>query len=159
MLRFRKAKIDDIDLYFRWVNEIRVREQSFNSEIIDFNKHSIWFESKINDENCTMLIFLNLYNQEVGQVRIQKENDKESLIGISICVDHRGRGYSSEMLKMSCDYYLKINPNCNINAYIKETNLFSKYAFEKAGFKFIGMKFYQNYKSFHYIFFYADSGI
>jgi RimJ/RimL family protein N-acetyltransferase len=150
MLNFRKAKIDDIELYFFWSNEINVREQSFNSKLINFDEHKTWFESKINDKNCMMLIFTNLEGQEVGQVRIQKESDTDSLIGISITAEQRGKGYSTQMLKISSDYFLKINSNFIINAYIKETNLASKYAFEKAGFEFIAMKSYQNHRSFHF---------
>jgi len=150
MLSFRKAKIDDIELYYFWANEINVREQSFNSSLIDFDEHKIWFESKLNDENCIMLIFTNLEGQEVGQVRIQKESGIDSNIGISITAEQRRKGYSTQMLKISSDYFLKINPNFIINAFIKETNLASKYAFEKAGFEFIGMKSYQNHISFHF---------
>lgn len=150
MLNFRKAKIDDIELYYFWANEVNVREQSFNSNLIDFDEHKTWFESKLNDENCLMLIFTNLEGQEVGQVRIQKESSIDSLIGISITAEQRGKGYSTQMLKISCDYFLRINSNFIINAFIKETNLASKYAFEKAGFEFIGMKSYQNHRSFHF---------
>ena len=150
MLNFRKAKIDDIELYFFWANEINVREQSFNSKLIDFDEHKKWFESKINDKNCMMLIFTNLEGQEVGQVRIQKESVTDSLIGISITAEQRGKGYSTQMLKISSDYFLKINSNFIINAFIKETNLASKHAFEKAGFEFIAMKSHQNQRSFHF---------
>jgi len=150
MLNYRKATVDDINLYFSWVNDLGVREQSFNSKIIHFNEHKIWFESKLKDENCMMLIFSNLEGIEVGQVRIQKENITHAVIGISIAVNQRGKGYSTVMLEMSSGYFLKSNPNSNINAFIKYTNLTSKYAFEKAGFKFIGIKTYQNQKSFHF---------
>jgi hypothetical protein len=54
------------------------------------------------------------------------------------------------MLNISSDYFLKINSNFIINAFIKETNLASKYAFEKAGFEFIAMKSHQNHRSFHF---------
>ena len=150
MLNFRKAKIDDIKLYHHWANEINVREQSFNSNLIDFDEHKTWFESKLKDENCTMLVFSNLEGIEIGQVRIQKENNTDALIGISIAVDQRGKGFSKLMLEMSSDYFLKSNPFFKINAFIKHTNLTSKFAFEKAGFEFIGMKLYQNQKSFHF---------
>lgn len=40
------------------------------------------------------------------------------------------------MLEMAADFFLQLNPNFTINAFIKEINLSSKYVFEKAGFKF-----------------------
>jgi len=150
MLNFRNAKIDDIKLYYSWANDESVRKQSFNSKKITFELHEKWFESKIQDENCLMLIFIDTEGIEVGQVRIQKENNSEALIGISVSVEQRGKGYSIEMLKKSSDFFLQKNPNFSINAFIKENNLTSKYAFEKAGFKFLGIEIYQNHKSFHF---------
>ena len=51
MLSFRKAQIDDLQLYFNWVNDPIVREQSYNSDIIDFLNHSQWFKKTINDNS------------------------------------------------------------------------------------------------------------
>ena len=97
-----------------------------------------------------MLVFQNEKNQNIGQIRMQKENEKEALIGISIASDFRGNGYAKEMLQIASDYFLKSNSNYVINAFIKETNLSSKYAFEKAGFEFRNLINYENSQSFHY---------
>lgn len=150
MLKFRNAKIDDLMLYFDWANDENVRKQSFNSEKINFEIHKKWFESKIQDKNCLMLIFINKEGSPIGQVRIHKENNTDALIGISISDIHRGKGYSVEMLKSSSNYFLQMNPNFSINAFIKQNNLTSKIAFEKADFKFIGMQIYQNHNSYHF---------
>ena len=107
MLNFRNAKIDDIKLYYSWANDESVRKQSFNSKKIYFEVHQKWFESKIQDENCLMLIFIDTECIEVGQVRIQKENNSEALIGISVSVEQRGKGYSIEMLKKASITYTK----------------------------------------------------
>ncbi len=156
MLNFRNAIIDDIKLYYSWANDESVRMQSFNSKKIDFEVHEKWFESKIQDENCLMLIFIDTEGTEVGQVMIQKENNSEALIGISVSVEQRGKGYSIEILKNSCDFFLQKNPNFTINAFVKITNLTSKYSLENAGFKFLGFQIYQNHKCFHLKMNYAD---
>ena len=150
MLNFRNAKIDDIKLYYSWANDESVRKQSFNSKKIDFNEHKKWFESKIQDENCLMLIFIDSECIEVGQVRIQKEDKMVAIIGISIAKNQRGKGLAKEMLIKACDFFLKSNSEYSINAYIKETNLSSKYAFENAGFIFVDKIPYLNQFSFHY---------
>lgn len=150
MLKFRNAKVDDMKLYFDWANDENVRKQSFNSKKIDLEAHKKWFESKLQDKNCLMLIFINNEGSEIGQVRIQKENNTDALIGISISVLQRGKGYSIEMLKISTDYFLQMNPEFTVNAFIKQNNLTSKHAFEKAGFKFLGIQFHQNHSSYHY---------
>ena len=151
MLTFREANENDTQLYFDWANDPVVREQSYNSNPINFENHKKWFESKINDCSCLMFIFQNEKKLNIGQIRIQKENNKEALIGISIASDFRGRGYAKDMLQIASDFFLKSNPTFLINAFIKETNLSSKYAFEKAGFEFKVLINYENFQSFHYI--------
>lgn len=150
MLTFRKATEADTQLYFDWANDSCVREQSFNSNMIDFENHKKWFKSKLEDESCLLFIFQNEEKLNVGQIRMQKENAKEVLIGISIASEHRGKGFAREMLQTASDHFLDSNPNFQINAFIKETNLSSKYAFEKAGFEFQNMINYENFQSFHY---------
>jgi RimJ/RimL family protein N-acetyltransferase len=151
MLKFRKATVEDSKIYFDWANDTAVREQSYNSCIIEWENHNNWFVSKIKDDSCLMLIFQNKENISVGQVRIQKENTKNALIGISISSEHRGKGYANEMLLQASDFFLKENTCFFVNAYIKENNLSSKYAFEKAKFEFVEMVTYEGFKSFHYI--------
>lgn len=143
--------INDMKLYFDWANDPSVREQSYHSDVIDFENHKIWFESKLKDTSVELLIFQNEENFNIGQVRIQKQNKKEALIGISIAIEHRGNGYAKEMLELSSNYFLEMNQEYQINAFIKENNLSSKYAFEKAGFEFKEIVIYENFRSFHYI--------
>jgi RimJ/RimL family protein N-acetyltransferase len=151
MLSYRKATANDAQIYFNWVNDSMVREQSFNSTIVDFISHKRWFSTKLNDENCTMLVFQEDKNTNIGQVRIQKETNNQALIGISICSEHRGKGYAKEMLIKAANYFFEKNSNYIINAYIKEINVSSKSAFEKAGFQYIKMVIHENFNSFHYI--------
>jgi RimJ/RimL family protein N-acetyltransferase len=151
MLSFRKPSFDDNELYFEWANDPEVREQSYNSKLIKLEDHTKWFESALLDESCYMYIFQNSAKDDIGQVRIKKQNNKESIIGISIAYCHRGKGYAKEMLTAASNSFLELNKEFLINAYIKYTNLSSKYAFETAGFDFIDMVEYENVRSFHFI--------
>ena len=83
MIEFRKANIDDINTYFKWLNDPLVRSLSFNSNKVNLKVHEEWFVNKINDENCLMLLFVNS-NNPIGQVRIEKESSTEAIINISI---------------------------------------------------------------------------
>jgi RimJ/RimL family protein N-acetyltransferase len=150
MLTFRKATLADTKLYFDWANDSSVREQSYNTNTIDFESHKKWFESKVEDDSCMLLLFQNEEKLNVGQIRIQKENEKEALIGISIAAEHRGKGLAKEMLFLASDYFLENNKGYLINAYIKEQNRSSKQAFEKAGFEFDNIINYENCISFHF---------
>ncbi len=150
MLNFRIATFEDIELYFDWANDPYVRGQSYNSDVIDFENHKKWFVSKLQDMSCLMLVFQDKENINIGQIRIQIEKKREALIGVSIASEHRGKGYAKEMLQIASEYFLDYNPNFLINAYIKENNSKSKYAFEKAGFEYKGILNYENFRSFHY---------
>ncbi len=150
-LYFRKARVDDIKIYYKWINNPEVRIQSYNSSLVDFENHKNWFESKIKDELYFMLIFQNLDKQKIGQVRIQKIGDKESLIGISVDENHRGNNHASRMLNIASKYFLSLNSDFIINAFIKVKNLGSEKAFKKAGFEFKQTVVHENSNSFHLI--------
>jgi RimJ/RimL family protein N-acetyltransferase len=151
MLSLRKPTIKDMEIYFSWANDPEVRKQSYNSGIIDLESHKQWFESALSNEAYFMCICQNSVGEDIGQVRIQKQKDKEALIGISIASNHRGKGYAKEILILATDSFLKSNHGFLINAYVKEGNFSSKLAFENAGFSFIDTIEYENFKSYHFI--------
>lgn len=151
MLSLRKPTIEDMEMYFSWSNDPVVREQSYNSGILDLESHKQWFESALNNESYFMCICQNSVGEDIGQVRIQKQQDNQALIGISIDFKHRGKGLAKEILILATDSFLNSNKDYLINAYIKEANIDSKFAFEKAGFKFIDTIIYKNFNSYHYI--------
>lgn len=151
MLSLRKPTLKDMEMYFSWANDPEVREQSYNSSFIDLDSHKQWFESALKNEAYFMVICQNSVGDDIGQVRIQKQKGKEALIGISIDSNHRGKGFAKEILKLATNSFLNFNNNYLINAYIKEGNLSSKIAFEKAGFEFIDTILYENFKSYHLI--------
>lgn len=151
MLHFRKATLEDGPLYFDWVNDPIVRQQSYNSAAIDLESHTKWFARKVKDSHCVLLLFLNDDEVIVGQVRMEQQDKNNALIGISVDAHSRGKGYAKEMIASATNFYLELHPNFMIHAYIKEENLSSKYAFEKAGFDFKEIIKYEGFDSYHYI--------
>ena len=133
----RKATIDDLGLYFNWANDDDVREQSFNTSKIEFEDHKGWFENRIKDRDCFMLILENDNNLPIGQVRFQnhRQNHK-SVISISIDKKYRGLGYAPKMLEQACDLFFQTFPGFTIEAYIKETNKASVNSFVNTGFQY-----------------------
>ena len=63
-LKFRKALIADSDLYFKWVNDPLVRDQSYNSTIVSLEDHQNWFQKKIIDIDWNFYLFENLENEK-----------------------------------------------------------------------------------------------
>ena len=99
-----------------------------------------------------MARFQNNKEESVGQVRIQKESSNEAVIGISVDKNHRGKKYAVQMLKSASIYFLKLNPDFIINAYIKEENISSKKAFENAGYRLNQLILYKGFESLHYLY-------
>lgn len=133
MLYFRFASFKDVELYFEWVNDPEARQNSLNTEIIDYQDHVKWFSEKVNNPNVFMYLFLNENNIPVGQVRIEKETDWV-FIGQSIGKEHRGKKYSSEMLSNATDDFLKNYPEHTILSVVKANNSASLKMARNSGF-------------------------
>jgi len=133
MLKYRFATIDDLDLYFKWVNDELVRKNSLNTQKIIYEDHIDWFSRKISNPNVVMYLFFNEVNIPIGQVIIEKL-EKWSSIGQSVAKDHRGKKYSSEMLTKSTNDFLNIYPKETIVSVVKAANIASLKMAEHSGF-------------------------
>ncbi len=145
----RKLEERDKELVFEWENDPVTRANSFNSEPFQFNQHSIWFDSKLKDETAHYFV-CKVGLKEVGLVRFDFDESKNTfIIGITVAPKYRGRKLAAPFLKKACNYFLSI---CNgqITAYIKEENIASIKAFERAGFKFKSNETVQGVKSLRY---------
>jgi RimJ/RimL family protein N-acetyltransferase len=137
MLSFRFAKMDDLDLYFRWSNDKITRENSFNSDIIDYRNHVDWFCKRVDNPNILMYVFMSEDKVDVGQVRIESDGSIESKISISVDSAMRGLGYAAEMIEIASRDFLTKYPGKNILAFIFKNNEASKRSFIKAGYQFL----------------------
>jgi RimJ/RimL family protein N-acetyltransferase len=142
-LKFRMATPDDAHLLFEWANDDLVRSNSYNREPILFENHAKWFNEKLKDPNAIFLIFLDESELPVGQVRYQT-NDSEAVVGILIDKIHRGKGYASKMLSIAADYFHGLNPDIEIHAFVKVTNIASYQAFIRAGYSLREKLLYNN---------------
>ena len=150
MIYFRKASLEDMELYYDWANDKLVRESSFITDAIDLKKHQNWFNQKFEDPNCLMLVFYNELTDNIGQVRFEKLNDNTAFISVSIDQRQRGKGYSKKILIIASDFYLELFKDIEIEAFIKKTNIFSIKSFEGAGFKFVKNMIFENIDSLLY---------
>lgn len=134
---FRKAEEEDVNLYYEWANDALVRNLSYNKNPIPFESHKRWFDNRIKNPNCMLLLFMNRKNIPIGQVRIEPDPSQDfSIISVSIAKEFRGRGYGSEILQKASDYYLTQKDSKPIYAFIFKANEASIKSFEKAGFIF-----------------------
>ena len=97
VVSIRPASINDMSQYYDWVNETTVRDNSFNSDPIDWQTHKKWFNERINSEDC-LLCVAEVDGKRAGQARFERENDE--LVNIDFSVDYkfRGQGVAKSML-------------------------------------------------------------
>ncbi|MFA5775066.1 MAG: UDP-2,4-diacetamido-2,4,6-trideoxy-beta-L-altropyranose hydrolase, partial [Ilumatobacteraceae bacterium] len=90
-LSLRRTRIGDMSLYFNWVNEFSVRQNSINFQPIPWHVHEAWFKSRIDDPTCQMYV-LCADDLPIGQIRFGK-NGEEWTIDYSLDEIVRGRGW------------------------------------------------------------------
>ncbi len=133
-LWIRSAKSKDCEMIFKWVNDPENRASSFSSDPIKWERHTDWFEKKLNDQNHIFFIAHDKEDTPVGQVRFDCEG-KNSTISVSIANEQRGKGLGKAIIAQSCRKLFGSFSVDHIDAYIKEGNPASQAAFTKVGFK------------------------
>lgn len=138
-LRIRRAAIEDAEDVFNLANDETIRKNSFETDTIEWDQHLEWFRNKLGDNDCLFFI-VDFRGHLVGQVRFDKDSIyKEAVISISLDKSLHGLNLSSfiisESTKRMKEAYEGIK---SIKAYIKNENIPSIKAFEKAGFRFFG---------------------
>lgn len=137
MLKFRKANIDDVELFFNWANDNLVRNNSYQKEKIIYKDHVEWFNNQVkSDDNC-FYVFLNEFNIPIGQVRISKSENNKAIIGLMVDAEFRGKGFAKEMIEKASEDFLSHNYTFTILAYIFKINKSSFKSFTNAGYKFL----------------------
>ena len=133
-LYIRHAKLTDVDLIFEWSNDEKVREQSFDSDVISYESHCEWFKNQLDNKNALTYI-IEFENKPASLVRIHV-NASNATIGVLIAEEFRGKGLARICIRTGVAEYFKTNSS-PILAFIKKQNIASIKSFEKAGFSFL----------------------
>ena len=133
MVFLRTAEKDDMDLLFKWANDPVVRNNSFNTEPIPYEKHIMWFNKMMDDTSVLQFILMD-EDIPVGQIRLNVEGDKAE-IGYSIGSEFRGKGYGHKILKLIGDTIKNNYPEIvTLIAKVKPENKASNTLFIKEGY-------------------------
>ncbi len=136
MLNFRYASANDVQLYFKWANDVLVRKNSINPEQIKLEDHIDWFNRKVSHPDVFMYLFSNEDNEPVGKITIERKGDWVFL-SQSVAKEHRGKKYSTEMLTTSTNDFLSKFPEDTIVTAVISTNIASLKMSEKSGFNVV----------------------
>ena len=124
----REATIDDVDMYFGWVNNPEVRKSALNASLITFQNHIKWFKKQLISNEVYMYVY-ECDGVAIGQTRFNII-DGIAYIDYSIDALARGKGIGYCMLEEAIKRFSTMN-NVLIVAEVKKANSASISIFEK----------------------------
>jgi RimJ/RimL family protein N-acetyltransferase len=130
-LIFKSVTLDDAELIWNWIIDEAVKSASFSNKDISLSEHREWVKNKINSIDTQLLLVLE-DNQALGQIRID-QSSSGTYLSIVLAPQARGRGLGVEILNTAVARIAKDGIK-EIFAQIRQDNLRSQKAFERAGF-------------------------
>ncbi|MCH2200470.1 MAG: UDP-2,4-diacetamido-2,4,6-trideoxy-beta-L-altropyranose hydrolase [Fuerstiella sp.] len=130
-LNLRPACFKDSRLLWQWRNEKTVRQTSFSTDPVPWKDHNQWFESRLQQSECQILIAENEKGQPIGQVRLDLE-DHRATISVSIAAEFRAFGFGTALIRAATNRAFVNHRVEFVDAFIRDDNKASQAAFIKA---------------------------
>lgn len=135
---------EQVDLLYKWANDLECRKNSFQSEPIQYETHVKWCNDKLKSKDVDIYIAY-LKSIPVGQIRLVYEY-KTALISYSIDKNYRGLGLGRQLIQSIEEQKLYGKNNITkLVGKVKLDNIASQIVFEKCQYEKI-------YKDDHIIF-------
>ncbi|KHM52665.1 hypothetical protein NZ47_03435 [Anaerovibrio lipolyticus] len=129
-LFLRPATLDDINVLFEWVNEPAVRQNSFNTAIINFEEHESWYKNALS-KDTTQIFILMKDGQPIGQIRLTAKGQAWD-IDYSVDVNYRGNGYGGRLFEL---VEQELQKGTELVGEVKSSNVASQKVFERQGYQ------------------------
>ena len=134
-LSFRAVELKDRELLFQWRNIPEIVALSASQQTVSWLEHVTWFEDFILDDSILILI-ITYEEKPIGQIRLNKEDDKSVNIGVYLIPSEVGKKRGSYLINKAVAFATKTWPNIR---YLKEEvrveNKRSIKSFEAVGFR------------------------
>lgn len=133
----RPAGADDATFLFKWRNDETTQAASRSTAPVSEEEHSRWMMMNVMQGYPQHLVMIaEAEHHRIGVVRF--DTDKRDLmafeVGITIAPQHRGHGFSGDVLREACSYMGEFT----LNAEVRRENTVSRKLFERCGFEEIG---------------------
>ena len=128
----RSAVWTDWEPVLRWRNDPVTRRFSFQTDEVDEASHRAWFERRLADPHCRVLI-AEAASVPVGQVRLDLAGDRAT-VNIAVAPEARGAGHGAATLRGAVDIARQLGI-VRLDAEIKPANEASLRLFRAAGFE------------------------
>ena len=141
-ISLRLVEKSDCRLLWQWANDPGTRASSFSTQMIPWEQHQAWFEDKLRDPNCLMMIGENAEGSPIGQIRLDLRSGlrsgREGEIDVSVSPDARGTGLGTQLIELGVrEAFARTEAEC-VHAFIRPGNKASIRAFEGAHFLKLG---------------------
>ena len=150
-IALRTARPDDCRLLWEWASDSTVRLASFSPGPINWDEHRAWFQNKIEDPHCLILIAEDEQRRPLGQVRADFSAHQDAEIDISVSRAHRGMGFAPHLISQCVREVFNRTTAERVHAFIRPGNSASIRAFQKACFTSLGLDFVRGHQAFHYV--------
>ena len=135
MIKTRKAGLKDSKIIFEWRNDELTRTMSHTTDIVDWERHSAWFASSLENKNRLLLLCENKNESKKMAVVRFDVNSTRALVSINLAPDMRGKGISKQCLSGSIERFKNEFPQVTaLDAEIKLENVASQRLFKSIGF-------------------------
>lgn len=135
----RNATVDDARTLWEWRNDPETRRNALQTEPIDWDTHQQWLAGRLADTECQIWILV-IDHDSVGQVRYDRIGTVAE-ISIVVAPGFRGRGIGTSLLRLSANEACTKLQVSTVVGIVKDDNIPSQRAFERAGFQRNGTLF------------------
>lgn len=133
-IELRLATKADCKNIYLWRNTEESRKVSFVSASINWEEHTKWFETTLNDPNKVLLIG-EIEGEPIGVIRYDIDNEI-ARISVYLVPEKYGRGHGPKLIENGNRWLLQEQPKIKtVYAEILKTNMASTKAFIEAGFE------------------------
>lgn len=126
----RCAEMKDSQLIFEWRNDIGTRMNSLNMELISYDTHCKWLETKLQSQNCQMYVCME-NDKAIGQIRVDYIDGKGE-ISYTVAPEYRGKGYGKKIIELLEEK--EATKKIVLFGIVKSNNVASQKCFEKLGY-------------------------
>jgi len=131
-IALREATKDDARQLWLWANDGSVRTQAFSARPISWTEHIEWLERTLGAGGSRLWI-AEQDRHPIGQFRVDSTGNR-GRISYSIAQDFRGRGLAMVLLRLGVARACGELDVAVVEGTVKESNVASWRAFERAGF-------------------------
>ncbi len=141
-IALRRARDEDCIDVFSWRDHPETRRYSNDANEISLEGHRLWYARKLSDPSCEFLIG-ELAGAPIGVLRYDVQG-REAMVSIYLVPGQQGRGFGRALLRKGVQWLSTVRPEIRrLSARVLKGNQRSARAFEAAGFRFDGERYYR----------------